>query len=290
MAQPVHFERDFLYQELVTFGKTHKLVCEEQQVSDKTLRKIIDGYDLWPFIKTSSKYIGRHLLTREFLTKELVDNRKTMCLIAAENSISRVVVRKYAKIYGLKSMARGRPSQLLTNELLLDMYVEKQMSVLDITKKLRIRSKYIVLNALKRFGILTREEYHSTADHAMHRANWKGCGEVDGSYWSQVKAGAKNRNFEFAVTVEYAAQLWVDQNKRCALSGVELTMATKRDLDLGLAERTASFDRIDSSIGYVPGNCQWIHKELQNMKGNMLEPKLFEWCNRIVAHQKELAI
>ena len=45
--------------------------------------------------------------------------------------------------------------------------------------------------------------------------------------------------------------------------------------------QTASLDRINSKIGYFKENTQWIHKDLQWMKGNKDEAVFINYCKLI---------
>ena len=45
--------------------------------------------------------------------------------------------------------------------------------------------------------------------------------------------------------------------------------------------RTASLDRIDSSKGYVPGNIQWVHKDVNWMKGSFTQEYFVNICKKI---------
>jgi hypothetical protein len=85
---------------------------------------------------------------------------------------------------------------------------------------------------------------------------------------------------ETAVCVAVAVDTLDDQ----ALAGVKLA-------DFGIAKKTAaghrgtaSLDRIDSTLGYVTGNVQWVHKSVNHMKSDTPEEEFVEWCRRIVAH------
>jgi hypothetical protein len=110
---------------------------------------------------------------------------------------------------------------------------------------------------------------------AKNKRGFTGCGDLTGQYFGQVKWNAGLRNLEFNITVQYAWDLFLKQDKKCALSGVELVFGTKRK-----ADGTASLDRIDSSIGYIEGNLQWIHKQLNRMKGDLSDAEFLEWCRR----------
>lgn len=109
---------------------------------------------------------------------------------------------------------------------------------------------------------------------------WKGCGELSSTHFSEVRGGAIARDLAFDITIEELWALFVAQNRRCAISGVPLSMGTAK------GRPTASVDRIDSLLGYVAGNLQWVHRDVNLMKRSMTDAELVRWCRLIVAHQE----
>jgi hypothetical protein len=89
--------------------------------------------------------------------------------------------------------------------------------------------------------------------------------EISGRYWYAIRIGAEKRGLEFSITIEYAWDLFVKQDRKCAISGIPLVMDLFWKLDW-TKSNTASIDRIDSAIGYVPGNIHWTHKHVNRMK------------------------
>ena len=55
--------------------------------------------------------------------------------------------------------------------------------------------------------------------------------------------------------------------------------------DIEFATPTASLDRIDSFGIYVPINLQWVHKEINRMKGQLSEIQLIEICKAIIENR-----
>ena len=84
---------------------------------------------------------------------------------------------------------------------------------------------------------------------ANKRNCWKGHGEISGRVWSKIPHGAKSRGIEFNITIEYAWELFLKQNRKCALSGLPLKFPTTAVSFDG----TSSLDRIDSTKGYIEG-------------------------------------
>lgn len=106
---------------------------------------------------------------------------------------------------------------------------------------------------------------------------FNGCGELTGSKIRDIKAGAKRRNIEFNVTKEYLWDIFIQQNKRCALTGVLL----KFGRIYYPHETTASLDRIDSSKGYIIGNVQWVYKSINMMKMSMSQEDFINICKLV---------
>ena len=112
--------------------------------------------------------------------------------------------------------------------------------------------------------------------------NFTGYEEIRGGNWSSLRARAKKRGQEFDITIEYAWGLYIKQDKRCALSGIPLCFG----VDTRPKETTASLDRIDPNKGYVVGNVQWIHKDINVMKNMFNQEYFVNICRFIAANDK----
>lgn len=113
-------------------------------------------------------------------------------------------------------------------------------------------------------------------------SNWTGHELISGSYWHRVQSQAASRNIEFDYTIEDAWGLYEIQNKKCAYSGVNITFSKQK------SGNTASFDRIDNSKGYIKGNVQWVHKDVNMMKRNLSEEYFLQICENIVRKKSSL--
>jgi hypothetical protein len=93
----------------------------------------------------------------------------------------------------------------------------------------------------------------------------------------------KRRDFEFDLTSEYLNNLWNLQNKKCPYTGVNLILNThsKRNKDY---RYTASLDRIDSNLGYIKGNVQFVSLSINLMKNSMSQNMLLEFL-QIIANK-----
>ncbi len=110
-------------------------------------------------------------------------------------------------------------------------------------------------------------------------ARFTGYEEISGSYWCSVRQGAMRRGLEISISIEEAWQLFVDQNRCCALSGIVLEPPVRATVG------TASLDRIDSTKGYVKGNVQWLHKNINMMKQELTDETFIDFCHAVSRHQ-----
>lgn len=97
-------------------------------------------------------------------------------------------------------------------------------------------------------------------------------------YYSSIKRRAKRSNMEFDLDAKFLWELYLKQNKKCAISDEPIFFSrVNRERSQG----TISLDRIDSSKGYTKNNVQWVHKEINYMKTDFSQEKFLRWCEII---------
>lgn len=109
--------------------------------------------------------------------------------------------------------------------------------------------------------------------------NWKGVGDIPSSFLSSLRGHAKKREIEFDLTLEYIWHLFCQQEQRCALTGILLEFSER--FRVPGQNGTASLDRIDSSRGYVEGNVQWVHKDVNFMKQSLTQERFITLCTLV---------
>jgi hypothetical protein len=137
---------------------------------------------------------------------------------------------------------------------------------------------------------INRKEYVScgcylrSKERSRNNHLWNGYGDIHGKWWNNIIKGARRRSHEFKLDIKYAWNLYLRQNKQCKLSGVDIVFAeTSRGFQNGYT--TASLDRIDNFKGYIKGNVQWVHKDVNLMKQKMSQQELIKWCKLIAKHR-----
>ncbi len=97
----------------------------------------------------------------------------------------------------------------------------------------------------------------------------------------------KSHGRECTITLEHLKELWEKQDGRCVYTGWKLDnpqTSTYWNCHQ-LHPRTASLDRIDSSIGYLPGNIQFVSLIANYGKRNFKEQQLLKFCQAVVNYR-----
>lgn len=98
--------------------------------------------------------------------------------------------------------------------------------------------------------------------------------------WTNLVRGAKDRDLEVTICIEDIWDLFVQQNKKCALTNWDIIFDQRKTLT------TASVDRIDSSKGYALDNIQIVHKKVNKLKMDFSENDFFAMCKAIANNTK----
>lgn len=108
-----------------------------------------------------------------------------------------------------------------------------------------------------------------------HSKTWKGYEDISATLFKQIKWSAQERKIQFELNMSQLWDLYINQNKKCALSGIELNFP-KSALD---TSSNASLDRINSNKGYTIDNVQWVDKRINFMKYTLQSTEFIHLCN-----------
>lgn len=171
-------------------------------------------------------------------------------------------------------------------------------------------SKYIRSDAIKNSSASMCRNCHNknnylnlvkdkVIDHKGYSVKHRGTGDLTRTWvLSHVKypAIARGHEFDFNIlTTEYLWGLFELQNRKCALTGVDLCFHNLKRHDPKTyngnchpdSNGTASLDRIDSSKGYVIGNVQWVHKDINIMKLDHSVDYFIKLCEMVYKHANQ---
>lgn len=115
-------------------------------------------------------------------------------------------------------------------------------------------------------------------------AAWKGVDCIPYSWFSKYFERA-NKKRTGDITIEQVYKMWIDQDKKCNLSGLSIGFK-----DSGKYGNTCSIDRIDSLKEYTLDNIQLVHKDINIMKNKFDNQYFIEICKLIAGGACEINI
>jgi hypothetical protein len=105
---------------------------------------------------------------------------------------------------------------------------------------------------------------------------WSGVGEMPGYAFYKTIQNSRRIGVSHTISKNYLWNLFLAQKGKCALSGIDIVFHSQCH-----DKQTASVDRIDSSKGYVEGNVQWIHKDINKMKNEYPQDYYIKLCQMV---------
>jgi hypothetical protein len=81
---------------------------------------------------------------------------------------------------------------------------------------------------------------------------------------------------------QYLSDLWLYQKGKCVLTGVPISLKT----DKKITPTTASLDRINSAIGYIKGNVQFVAYSANLAKNLFSDAEIKLFFSSIIEHQR----
>lgn len=229
------------------------------------------------------------ILTKKFLLKEYQDLGKSLREISSETGIATVTIGRALNKYKIAKRTcgtrKGKKNKNImikkndiSNGFRYGMLVVKDrvkgglLCICDCGNEKILNSSRIRLKQVKSCGCLSKT---SGKNHPL----FIGYEEISQSVFNKIRQKAIDRNLDFNLNIKELYDLFLSQNKMCAISGVSIKFK-KNYKD----EQTASLDRIDSSKPYTIDNVQWVHKKVNTMKWNLEQKEFLDWCKIIVSN------
>lgn len=231
------------------------------------------------------------ILTKDFIIEQYCNLHKSSNVIAKEIGCCNRTVLNYMKMHEIPRRRKGSNADIngksarfedLTGLVFID---HKMISAIKSNNGLgrswKWRGECVHCGNKKNFVPCKLKSGRSgKCFKCKNHYNWNGVGDISGSYIKYVRIRAKSRGQEYSVSNEYIWDIFLKQQKRCALTCdfIYFAKSYKKYCD-----QTASLDRIDSTKGYVEGNVQWLHKDVNRCKWDFTQEEFIEMCKKVVA-------
>lgn len=136
-------------------------------------------------------------------------------------------------------------------------------------------------NKVKKMQIchLYRDKSCGCLNHrtGKNHPRWTGVEEIPGWFINRIEVHARDKNRCYNLDKQFLWSLFLKQNRRCAISGLEIGFQDNP---------TASLDRIDNTKGYTELNVQWLHKDVNKMKSIFKQDYLISLCKSIANYNE----
>ena len=223
-------------------------------------------------------------LDRDILYTSYCVEGKTIQQIAEQSKCSITTVSRKLRDLGIATRKRGKRPADLSGAISGKLVVERMIEVHGVTKcycKCECGGDKVTSPAN-----IKNQRCTSCGCDSVKRASaskcWSGCGEMSGTHWRTIESNAlqSKKSKVFSISPEYVWSLYLSQNRLCALSGLPIAFATGRAA-YQRGETTASLDRIDSDLGYIEGNVQWVHKDVNRSKNDLSQERYLQLCEMV---------
>jgi transposase len=271
---------DILYIEYVENKKTIKEISDIFGCSFFVIQSLLKKYKIQARVGKNTNLIPK--LSEDILNKLYVDDNLSIRQISNKLSLSERYISDSLKQFNIARKRSIKTSLKidLTNKTIGRLTVISLHSIIN-NQNIWL-CKCVCGNEIKVEARSLLDKNRMIKSCGCARANNSDWKIIPPYQWSHIVNGAIKRGFTISISMEYGENLFLQQNKKCALSGVELFFGRSRDK----SQTTASLDRIDSNYGYIEGNVQWIHKILNIAKHTTTNAEYINWCKLVAGHNK----
>jgi len=269
----------WLEQEYVIKQRSMQEIAFDLDISAQTLYRILCVYGIQ--VRTN-QYARKHLsIDKDWLIEEYVNKRRSTTDISKELGCGYNTINRRLREYGIVVRDNGKPQK---TELLGQTFGNWRV-ISEVSGKTENHSRQWRCKC-------TCGEIKVLSTYTLTSGASKGCPMCDVTqtqaekhlitsyYWGSLQSSARKRGLNFAISKDYASDLYEQQGRRCTLTGMRLNMADTHSA-WHEGKQTASLDRIDSLLGYENGNVQWVHKMVNLAKWDLPQEEFIRVCNLV---------
>lgn len=129
-----------------------------------------------------------------------------------------------------------------------------------------------------------RSKLSGRFSHKFGHTKYKTGDKIHPTHWNRIMIRAKKKGIHIDLTPDEAYSIFVEQNGKCKLSGVDISLGSREKYNP--KEITASLDRIDSDGYYTKDNVQWVYKEINFMKYTLSQEQFIYLCKMVAANNR----
>jgi hypothetical protein len=183
-----------------------------------------------------------------------------------ERQANKIIGQKFGKLY-VESNTLNKHGRYITFHCLCDCGNKKDISY-----------ENLIICKIDHCGCETKLKQRTTRQKGSN---------VCRDLLSKCKRSAARRNISFNLTIEDLWEVFLKQDKKCALSGVSIEFNSRRN-NKQYTIGNASIDRIDGTKGYTKDNIQIVDQKINYAKGQNSDVDFISMCCRVADYQRSL--
>lgn len=230
-------------------------------------------------VKEGKEPFCSHSCQVRYGTEKKSKESKTTCICTnckKEFEISKVSLRRKKKVYGIFCSRKCYEFYLTSNDFRT--YITLTCSVCG---KEFSRVASIEKSSRKSFkNVCCSRACSSKVQHS-------GDASLKKRLYYQLSQAIRTRDKEVGEDVDedYLLEIWNRQGGKCPYSGQEMILKPHRNRGIRVPNQ-ASVDRIDSSLGYVRGNIEFVSLIANMAKNIWTKQDVLDFCNQVVDNAK----
>lgn len=218
------------------------------------------------------------VLTKETLHQLYVEQGLSSAAIARKFGTSVVTVQHYMKRLGIPFRDNPNRPRDITGQRFGRLTVVRVSSPDKHGKSRWYCTCKCGKSAVVNYSSLVRGLSKSCGCHRAELGRKGGYKDISRSWWRRIVKNAVLRGYKFDLTPEDVWSTYEQQGRKCVFTNMPIQFYPNYNQ---VHNQTASLDRIDSSLGYVKGNIQIVHKVVNQMKSYLSDDEFVAFCNEV---------
>jgi hypothetical protein len=140
-----------------------------------------------------------------------------------------------------------------------------------------------VYNIDKKAVLRQREKQRRLKKEYKIQSNQTNEGNYFNILCSKIKSRALIRGLDFNLTPEYVRNVYLNQNKKCAITGISLYYPFDKERN---NINGISVDRVDSTKGYTEDNIQIVSLQVNKMKSDLSMNDFIHLCELTIKNKE----
>jgi DNA-binding CsgD family transcriptional regulator len=324
----IDLDKDVLYKLYIEEDKTQKEISEILNIKKRTICFYLKKFNLTkrkeqPIDRDIlyDLYIAQNKTCNEVAKILGFSVRKTQDHLR-KNKIRKIKRTESQNKEGIEEMVLLYNNNLTLKEISRELnytikYIKTTLKDLGVYRNRKIQNKIIIGNYFKNIEILEEYEKYQYLCKCFcgnifkksrsflfsskkpscgcilkgkFHSGWRGYEDISKLYWRGILYDAEKRKINFDITIEFAWDLYIKQNKKCAITGLDIKMRESNTFGKRINRKEslgiASLDRIDSSKGYTEDNVHWVLSEINTMKMGYSMDLFLYLCEKVYENNK----